>query len=128
MAKLNSRAKGKSAERELANLLAQRLGIEFSRNLDQVRRCGGFDLVCDLPLAIEIKRQETVNVSQWWKQARRQATGGKIPVLAYRQSRKPWAVVVPLAWLTGLNLDLDQTATISLDGFVELVQRRLISS
>jgi Holliday junction resolvase len=127
MPKINSRAKGKSAERELANLLAQRLGIEFSRNLDQVRD-GGFDLISDLPLAIEVKRCERPTIGQWWEQARRQATAGKIPVLCWRQSRKPWAVVVPLGWLTGLDLDPMATATIDLDGFVELVQRRLISS
>jgi Holliday junction resolvase len=121
---INSRMKGKSAERELARILGDRLGIPFQRNLSQ-SRAGGFDLMGIDQLAIEVKRHENLNISKWWEQTLRQATG-KIPVLAYRQSRKPWAIVVPLGWLAGLDLDPNQTAQISLDSFVELLKRKKI--
>jgi hypothetical protein len=52
---------------------------------------------------------------------------GKIPVLCYRQSRKPWAIVVPLSWLTGLEFDPTAIATIDLDNFCQLIQCRLMS-
>jgi Holliday junction resolvase len=126
MGKINSRTKGATAERELARILGDRLGITLQRNLDQWR-AGGFDLIGLDQLAIEVKRQENLNIGAWWEQARRQATG-KIPILAYRQSRRPWAIVVPLDWLTGLPLDPNQTAQISLDSFVELLKKREIVS
>lgn len=126
MPKINSRAKGSNGERELARILGDRLGITFSRNLEQYRN-GGFDLVGLPELAIECKRVETVNVYRWWEQTLRQSQG-KIPVLCYRQSRKPWQVVLGLAWLTGLDFAPTQTAIVTLDAFVELLKQREIVS
>jgi hypothetical protein len=120
------KSKGANAERELAKLLGDRLGISLQRNLEQWRS-GGFDLLSDLPLAIEVKRCEQLQLNQWWKQALRQSQGGKIPVLCYRQSRQPWRIVVPLAWLTGLEFDPTAIATIDLDNFCQLIQCRLMS-
>ena len=112
--------KGKSAERELAKLLGDRLGLELSRNLDQTRD-GGYDLIGIPGIALEVKRCEKLAINQWWQQALRQAeNAGKTPVLAYRQSRKPWQFVVPLSWITGLSTD--ETATISLEAFCYLVK------
>jgi hypothetical protein len=54
-----------------------------------------------------------------------QTPDGKIPALAYRQSRKPWAIVVPLGWLTGMDFDPKATATIDLDSFCELIKMRM---
>lgn len=123
---INSRTKGKTAERELANLLGHRLGLSLERNLDQWRS-GGFDLLGLPGVALEVKRCETVALKQWWNQTLSQAGRDLIPVLAYRQSRKPWAFVVPLSWLTGEDLPNDTTATLDLDGFCQLVQRWLIT-
>ena len=89
-----SRLKGKGGEREFAKLLQEGLGIEFNRNLDQVRN-GGYDLVGLDKLAIEVKRCETLCIPAWWRQAISQAKEGQTPVLAYRQSRMPWTVIVP---------------------------------
>jgi hypothetical protein len=48
-------------------------------------------------MAIEVKRQERLEIKSWWKQACHQARpGNHIPVLAYRQSRQPWRFVMPL--------------------------------
>ena len=99
------RNKGQRGERELCELLLRSLDIEaVTRNLDQVRE-GGADIM-DIPgLAIEVKRQEVLSVNVWWKQAVKQAVDtGRMPVLAYRQNRKPWyfclpaSLIVPGSW------------------------------
>jgi hypothetical protein len=79
-------------------------------------------------MAIEVKRVENLNLSAWWSQAVRQAGNDLIPVLAYRQSRKPWAIVIPLAWLTGLPFPITAIATISLEDFCRLVEARQYES
>lgn len=97
---VNIRSKGQRGEREAAALVTGWLkevvtaaGIEhpvaLSRNLDQTRD-GGYDLVGLDWLALEVKRHETLQVSQWWKQAVRQAKDGQVPVLMYRQNRTAW--------------------------------------
>lgn len=115
------RAKGASGERELAALLiewADSLGmaLEVKRNLEQVRG-GGHDLVgleC-YGMAVEVKRVEALALVNWWDQAVRQAkqAGGLIPVLAWRQNRKPWrfrirAWVYPCPRPLDIDLDLGQ--------------------
>jgi hypothetical protein len=120
-----SRLKGKGGEREFANLLSEALGIKFERNLEQTRG-GGFDLKGIDKLAIEVKRQETINLTAWWKQALEQAEKGQYPVLAYRQSRKPWMVMIPLAMLAPRYKWKDEAATVDLDTFIAIVKRHIL--
>ena len=106
---INPRTKGQSGEREIAdklNEIYQQLRIEngfpakekrdlpFQRNQNQ-SAVGGSDLSNPFLLEIEVKRQETLNVKQWWAQCVASAarTGGE-PVLVYRQNRKAWRVVL----------------------------------
>lgn len=63
--------------------------IDVSRNLDQTR-AGGYDLLSVPWLAVEVKRHENLQVSQWWKQAVKQAGPEQTPFLMYRQNRTPW--------------------------------------
>lgn len=116
------KAKGANGERELIRILSDRLpDLSLTRNLTQ-SRSGGADCL-DLPgVALEIKRQENLAIPQWWQQTLKQAGDSLVPVLAYRQSRRPWAVVVSLAWLTGLDFPPTAIATIGLDEFIELVK------
>lgn len=59
------------------------------------------DIVSIPGLSIEVKRQETLNVTVWWRQTARQADDlGAIPVLMYRQNRKPWKFCLPAYLLT----------------------------
>ena len=95
--------KGKQAERELANRIQSELKEQFGkevrvrRTLDQTRD-GGFDLDGIPFLAIEVKRHETLKINTWWAQTREQAKAqSRIPVLAYRQSRKDWRFILPLS-------------------------------
>src|SRR5699024_4186713 len=62
------------------------------RNLMQTAK-GGYDLVGVDWLAVEVKRQETLNVNGWWKQTLEQASEGQTPVLLYRKNRQPWRAV-----------------------------------
>lgn len=104
-----SRNKGRRGEREVFNLLNERLGYEaFKRNLIQSRE-GGSDSVTDLPFAIEVKRQESLQITAWVKQMREQAeAAGKQGVLMYRRNGEEWCVLVDM----------------SIDQFIEYVETR----
>ena len=93
-----SRNKGKTGEREFINLLSSRLpGCTLARNLMQTRE-GGHDVDGLDDWAIEIKRQETLSIGTWWRQATKQAQeASKRPALAYRQSREPWRILVEMS-------------------------------
>ena len=91
----SSRIKGAAAEREFNNLMNGLLGYTaFERNLEQTRD-GGCDGKTELADAVEVKRQETLCLPAWIRQAREQAAAaGKRPVLAYRRNREEWTVLV----------------------------------
>lgn len=122
------RRKGAQAERELRRLLNDELGISACRNFAQSFQ-GGCDLIGVGPWALEVKRQERLTLQAWWRQACRQA-GVAIPALAYRQSRRPWLVQVPLEYVLGHRERQDwldrPTATLNLEGFC-LLTRELIA-
>lgn len=121
----SQRNKGAAGERELAKLLAESLGIDCHRNLEQTRS-GGADLLGVGPWAIEVKRHERLCIPQWWGQACQQAKD-LYPALAYRQSRQPWTVIVPLGVLLGEPEDWlsGHRASLSLEGFVDFTKKLL---
>lgn len=107
---INVRTKGQEGEREIAKILNGIVGEVraasgwpvlavndelFQRNQNQ-SAVGGADLSNPMGLEIEIKRQEQLSVNTWWKQCEASAkrTGG-VPVLLFRQNRKPWRVMLP---------------------------------
>lgn len=55
---------------------------------------GGYDIDGISWLALEIKNCETLQIPKWWRQAVRQACGNQVPVLMYKQSRKPWRICI----------------------------------
>lgn len=106
---INIRQKGQEGEREIAktlNLIIAKVRDEFNlkqyakedelfqRNQNQ-SAVGGSDLSNPLYLEIEVKRQEALSINSWWKQCVDSAdrTGG-IPILIFRQNRKPWRVCI----------------------------------
>lgn len=95
----NSRIKGQDAEREVIRIILPVvrgvLGPDavLSRNLEQYQR-GGHDIVGIDWLALEVKRQEELQIEAWWRQTLAQASSTMVPVLAFRQSRKPWRVMM----------------------------------
>lgn len=107
---VNIRTKGQQGEREFAKLLndivdqeRKRLGMTtledrdkyFQRNQNQ-SAVGGDDLTNPMLLCIEVKRQEALSINTWWKQCKESAarTDGGIAILAFRQSRKKWRIMV----------------------------------
>jgi hypothetical protein len=130
----SQRMKGKTGEREFLNLLGQSLGLSESlaRNLGQ-SHAGGADCVCIDGLAIEVKRCERLEIADWWAQADRQAssmTPCRVPVLAYRQSRRPWLVVIPVNWMLGTAARAEligATCTVDLPTFAKLVRLHIDS-
>ena len=90
-----SRTKGAAAERELFKILSDELGFVVRRNVDQTR-AGGADGIEINGIAVEVKRREALSIPAWWRQTCKQAEAlGRLPILFYRQSRKPWSVVIP---------------------------------
>lgn len=98
------------------------------RNLEQTRG-GGYDLTGLPDYAIEVKRREKLALGPWWQQTLKQAREAKkVPVLAYRQSRQPWSVIVP-AYLLDPEIkgyawkhELDFTVTVSFKMFCYLLR------
>ena len=104
---INVRTKGQDGEREVAKMLngivaevRKASGLPaldtrdelFQRNQNQ-SAVGGSDLSNPLGLDIEVKRQEALSVTAWWKQCVEAANrSGGIPILIYRQNRKAWRV------------------------------------
>lgn len=101
--------KGKTGEREVADtmnycvfLAMQELGYsreECLKGMSTIQRnqiqtaIGGSDLTGCFGLSIEIKRQENLDISTWWKQCEASAKkDNEIPVLIYRQNKQKWRV------------------------------------
>ncbi len=94
---MNSRAKGKAGELELAKVLRDhgyteaRRGVQYSGGGDSP------DLVGVPGVHIECKRVESGNLYSWTRQAIRDSDGtGRMPVVAHRKSREPWVAILLL--------------------------------
>lgn len=107
--RINIRTKGATGEREVADMLnlivatvLEDFGysqVEKDNHIHYAQRnqlqtaVGGLDLVNTYGFGIEIKRQEALSIEAWWKQCTTACKNGEMPVLIYRQSRKPWKVI-----------------------------------
>ena len=97
---MNVKRKGNAGEREFLALLAEH-GIEAHRN--EQRYIGGLDnpdisaVVGGIPFHVEVKRTERFRLYEAMEQARRDANGHRIPLVAHRQNRKPWVVVMDVS-------------------------------
>ncbi len=106
---IDPRTKGAEGERQVYKMLNDiivgvMLALEFpadevekaktmvQRNQNQ-SAVGGNDLTNTFGMSIEIKRQEQLSVNTWWQQCVTAAKrNNELPVLMYRQNRKPWRV------------------------------------
>ena len=95
----SQREKGKIGEREFVKLVRELTNdsVVLSRNLNQSRN-GGDDLNGHHIVSFEIKRRKTVTdamITGWWHQTVDQAEKkGKQPVLAWRQDKQCWRVMI----------------------------------
>ncbi len=98
-----SRLKGAEAERAACRLLEGWLGVPFTRNLRQSAH-GGPDIVGPEWLAVEVKRAETLRLSEWFRTAQANACDWQIPLLMYRKSYAPWIFMAPVDLANGQRL------------------------
>lgn len=129
-----AKTKGANAEREVAAILKpivdkvyRDLGIEppvIKRNLEQTRS-GGYDLVGIDWMALEVKRQENLSIPAWWRQTLRQAKPDQLPVLIYRQNRKPWKVIMMGGIRVASGKWLKVRVDVSLQDFLRYFKARL---
>lgn len=91
----NSRAKGASGERELANTL-KGYGYTARRGQQYCGANGDADVVGLDGIHIECKRVERLNIDTAMEQAIEDARGGELPAVFHRKNRKPWLVTMTL--------------------------------
>lgn len=97
---MNVKRKGNAGEREFLALLGE-YGVEACRN--EQRYVGGLDNpdisadIGDIPFHVEVKRTERFRLYDALNQARRDANGRRIPLVAHRQNRRPWVIVMDAA-------------------------------
>lgn len=91
---VNSREKGKRAERELAHKLS---GYGFDcRRGQQFSGIEGEDVV-GLPMVhIECKNVQKLDLRGAYAQSERDAKENQIPVVMHKKDRKPWLVTIGL--------------------------------
>jgi Holliday junction resolvase len=97
----SERRKGAGGELEVARIF-QSHGFDCDRtpNSGGLRIRG--DLHGNLPLHVEVKRQETARPWLWAKQARADAGDGERWLVAMRRSHDEWLAMLPLAHLLRL--------------------------
>lgn len=91
---INSRQKGARCEREAATLLKTTFAVEARRGQQY---CGGsdsHDIFTSLPLNVEVKAVEKLNLELALDQAERDAKPGTTPVVLSKRNRKDWVVSV----------------------------------
>lgn len=110
-----SRNKGQRGEREAAALIMKWSAevvdtlrdygydvedVKVERNLNQTRvgSGGSYDLVGIEWLALEVKRQETLNVNAWWAQTVKQCGEDQEPLLMYRQNNQKWKFMTKIVY------------------------------
>jgi len=119
-------SKGKRGEREVVKLLQpvvdkvfEARGLEppvMFRNQNQSFQ-GGYDIDGIDWLALEVKRQEQLNINTWWKQALSQASTEQIPVLIFKQNHKKWRVIM-YGFLAVGSVKVKTRVEISLEAFL----------
>ncbi len=92
---MNSRQKGVSGERELANKLKE-YGFECRRGQQYCGANGDADVVGLPGIHIECKRVERLNIPEAMKQAVRDADIANIPAVFHRKNRDGWFVTMRL--------------------------------
>lgn len=93
---INSKRKGKKGELELARKLRE-YGYETRRTAQYCGNTGDAADLVGLPgVHIECKRTESLRLYDAVAQAKRDATGGKIPVVFHRKNNSEWLAILPM--------------------------------
>lgn len=95
MAKINSKRKGATGERELAKALRE-YGYETRRGQQYCGANGDADVVGLPHIHIECKRVEKLNLDNAMSQAISDARADEMPAVFHRKSHAEWLVTIPL--------------------------------
>ena len=122
----NSRNKGVSFEREVANLLTLDLGLKnnIRRILDQTRDKHLPDLMLG-KWYIECKRYGSgaEPLEAWWQQVLSATRNKGIPALVYKFNRRPIKVRIPLGAINNqLDINSSNTADLLWEDFIYLLK------
>lgn len=101
---INPVTKGKRGEVEFCHWLFKNLGIIVEREYNQSQ--GGSDIIIS-DFIFEVKRREVLALTDWWYQVvisqRNYPDSNLIPVVCFRQNRKPWEFLLPANLICGLD-------------------------
>lgn len=92
---MNSRAKGKRGELELAHILSK-YGYIARRGQQYSGANGDADVIGIEGLHIECKRVEQLNIEKALTQAEQDAREGETPVVMHRRNHEGWKVTLRL--------------------------------
>lgn len=99
MSRVNSRAKGKRGELELA-AVCRKLWPSLAGLLRRGQQHSGSpdspDVVGLPGFHVEVKRVQALNVDAAMEQAERDSGGKSVPIVAHRRNRKRWKVTLYL--------------------------------
>ena len=102
---LHAQKKGKRGEKQFCEWLLKNLDIDTDRNYNQADGCSA-DVETD-DFLFEVKRCEAISLDNWWHQVTVAKKNHKkkhlIPVVAFRQNRKPWQFAIPANLIHGLD-------------------------
>ena len=109
MGKINSQAKGKRAEREVAKLINRYLGT----NVRRTPLSGGLNFkgdICDInpdsavyEFHFEIKDQKKLMIPKWWEQINDDCPVAKTPVNVFKMNAQFYATMQFTDWLSILS-------------------------
>ena len=92
---INSREKGKTGERELANKLKE-YGYDCRRGQQFSGANGDADVVGLDGVHLEVKRTERLSLYDALAQSKHDARDGEMPVVVHRKNHCEWVVIQPL--------------------------------
>ena len=109
MRKINSQAKGKRAEREVAKLINRYLGT----NVRRTPQSGGMSIKGDIidinpdsavyEFHFEIKDQKKLMIPKWWEQINDDCPVAKTPVNVFKMNAQFYATMQFTDWLSILS-------------------------
>ena len=122
----NSRNKGASFEREIANIINESLGLKkpLKRILEQTREKHLPDLILG-KWFLECKRygQGAEPLESWWDQVIKATPEDSYPALIYMFNHRPIKVRIPIHTINkNLPLDFNNTCDFSLESFIVLLK------
>ena len=127
------RNKGIAAERAVATLIREWLGLDVRRNWQAQSAAGGPDLYGVPGWSLEIKHAKEFR-SEWWDQAMEQAADAMtLPALVYlldntrrgQPAIDRWRVILPLHVISRYDVDDYLTAEISLRAWIQIAREAL---